>query len=617
MRRLVSVAAIVLTSVASGVPRLWAADRWVSIQSQHFLLVGNASEARMTSIARDLEQFRAAIVMLMPGISDRLTVGTTVVVFKDDAAFRPYKPQYRGQPANVSGYFQSGLDANFIALNGEIESPSVIYHEYAHRLIRDATSRLPPWANEGLAEFYSTFRVSANGESFELGRPIDHHVLLLRQQSSLVPLDTLLAVQRDSPYYNESSKQGIFYAESWALIHYFMAGNNGTRRPQLSHYLELVAGGTSIDDSFREAFQADYQAIEKELREYLHRFTMTYFKTTLATKLDVDKTLRTTGVSDARAAAYLGELLVRLGHDDVAERELLKAIALDAETAGAYKSLGLLRLRQKSYQEALEFLTKAVEADSADYLTHFYLAQLLEQLASDEAGEQRRARLELMRTHVNKSIELAPHFVEAYGTLAYVALMLRDGLEAVEQAMIRVTREAPGREDLQLMLAEVMMANGKHLAARAVVSAIRSATTDADIRRHADDLTTDLQSRIAGAQALRAYQSRRESGPSRQSPAARETSPTPRAAGLRVEGALVNIECENGITLELRTDRGLVQLHSDTPDKIKFVTFVASSSDSISCGPLQPEAYVSIVYRLTDNPAWLGEPSVVEFRLKP
>jgi tetratricopeptide (TPR) repeat protein len=642
MRRHVLVA-VVVVGLGIRVPQLWAADTWVSVQSHHFLLVGNANESRIKAIARDLEEYRAAFAELIPGINERLTMGTTVVVFKDDATFRPFKPLYQGKPANIAGYFQSGDDVDFIALNGEIDTPSVIYHEYAHRLIRDATSRVPPWANEGLAEFYSTFRVSGNG--FDLGRPISHHVLLLREQASLIPLETLLAVERDSPYYNERSKQGIFYAQSWALVHYLMAGNNGIRRPQLATYLQLVAQGTAIDASFRNAFQADYATIEKELREYLRRFTMTYFKTTLATKLEVDKALRIDRISDAQAAAYLGEILLRQGRDDLAEKELQRAIALDSKTANAYKSMGLLRLRRSANKEALEFLTKAVEADSADYLTHFYFAQLLEQLAENESDEQRRGRFEVMRTHVNRAIELAPHFVEAYRLLGYVSLMLRDGLNAAEEGLKRATREAPGREDLQLMLAQVMMANGKELAARAVVSTVRSTTTDADIRRRADDLHEHLQSQIDGAQALREYEARRDSAPTQPSNVNREASAgsvpptpstdkpspseppargstgvaraTPRVAGLRVEGMLVNLECGNGMTLELRTDRGVVRLHSDTPEKIQFVAYVATSTNAISCGPVQPEAYVSVVYQRTDDPTWLGEPTVVELRPKP
>jgi len=263
---------------------LWAADTWVSVQSHHFLLVGNANESRIKAIARDLEEYRAAFAELIP---DQRAAhrGHDGGRLQDDATFRPFKPLYQGKPANVAGYFQSGNDVDFIALNGEIDTPSVIYHEYAHRLIRDATYRVPPWANEGLAEFYSTFRVSGNG--FDLGRPIIHHVLLLREQASLIPLETLLAVERDSPYYNERFQAG-YLLRTVVGADSLPDGREQRHQAASTGDLPPTRGKRHpIDASFRDAFQADYATIEKELREYLRRFNDDLLQDLpLATKLE-------------------------------------------------------------------------------------------------------------------------------------------------------------------------------------------------------------------------------------------------------------------------------------------------------------------------------------------
>ena len=257
-----------------------AADKWITVRSPHFLLVGNASESRLRRMASDLEQCRAAFAMLFPAAGQPSSIGTTVFVFKDDASFVPFKPLYKGRPGNVSGYFMGGADENFIALNGDIDTPTVIYHEFVHSLAAQATSRLPPWVNEGLAEFYSTFQASPNGMTVDLGRPVQSHLELL-QRRTLMPLSTLLAVERDSPDYNEESKQGMFYAQSWALVHYLMMAKEGSRRPQLARYLTLLASGASIEDSFRSAFQTDYAGLERELFDYLRQFTMGFYRVTL------------------------------------------------------------------------------------------------------------------------------------------------------------------------------------------------------------------------------------------------------------------------------------------------------------------------------------------------
>src|SRR5689334_18908251 len=94
----------------------FAADKWLSVRSKDFLLVGNASESSIKKVARNLEQFRSGFSLLFPVIAQQAPPPITVVVFKDDGSFRPFKPVYRGKPANIAGFFQPGDDMNFMAL---------------------------------------------------------------------------------------------------------------------------------------------------------------------------------------------------------------------------------------------------------------------------------------------------------------------------------------------------------------------------------------------------------------------------------------------------------------------------------------------------------------------
>src|SRR5262245_5260630 len=91
-----------------------AADKWLSVESKNFLLVGNASEAQIRRVGRTLEQFREGFATIFPAVKNQSPIGTTIVVFKDDTSFKPFKPLYEGKPANLSGYFQSARDVNFI-----------------------------------------------------------------------------------------------------------------------------------------------------------------------------------------------------------------------------------------------------------------------------------------------------------------------------------------------------------------------------------------------------------------------------------------------------------------------------------------------------------------------
>ena len=73
-----------------------------------------------------------------------------------------------------------------------------------------------------------------------VGDLIAAHVLTLRGDRML-DLATLTTVIHDSPYYNERGKSGIFYAQSWALVH--MLNFAPEYRPGLANFIEMILGG--------------------------------------------------------------------------------------------------------------------------------------------------------------------------------------------------------------------------------------------------------------------------------------------------------------------------------------------------------------------------------------
>ena len=61
----------------------------------------------------------------------------------------------------------------------------------------------------------------------------------LRQQR-LLPLTTLLKVDHNSPYYHEDNKGSVFYAESWALVHYLEITDFDNKTNRLQDYMRLA-----------------------------------------------------------------------------------------------------------------------------------------------------------------------------------------------------------------------------------------------------------------------------------------------------------------------------------------------------------------------------------------
>ena len=179
-----------------------AKDTWTSVRSKNFLLVGNANEKDIRQVGVRLEHFREVFSRLFTNLNVNSPVPTTVVVFKNDESYRPFKPN-----ANTAGYFQSGPDVNYITLelssdsNSEQDPFAIIFHEYTHLLVSNTSGNVPTWFNEGLAEYYSTFSIT-DDQKVVMGKPIANHVYLLRE-NKMLPLRTLFQVdvtRRAFPY---------------------------------------------------------------------------------------------------------------------------------------------------------------------------------------------------------------------------------------------------------------------------------------------------------------------------------------------------------------------------------------------------------------------------------
>src|SRR5690349_15176601 len=164
-------------------------DTWRSVRTNNLLVIGNADPERLRQVAVWLEFFHSAFGRLVSRNVLDTSVPTTVVVFRDDASFVPFKPLYQGRPASLAGFFQPGEDVNYIAMSldpRERDPYSVAFHEYVHLHLRDNVPQAPVWLNEGLAEFYGALQFSG-GEAL-LGAPLPY-IRLLRTEE-LLPLET-------------------------------------------------------------------------------------------------------------------------------------------------------------------------------------------------------------------------------------------------------------------------------------------------------------------------------------------------------------------------------------------------------------------------------------------
>lgn len=638
MKRPFLIIAVLLALFAVPAP-LAAKETWTSVRSQNFYLVGNASEKEVRQVATRLEQFRLAFSRIFKRARLHDSVPTTVIVFKDESSYKPFNP------SRAAGYFQAGEDVNYITLTAQSRSAAdnpyaVIFHEYVHLLVKNNVSPdAPAWVNEGLAEFYSNLEVVKDGKAADIGKPISDHILYLREQK-LLPLRTLFAVDHSSPHYNEQSKRGVFYAQSWALVHYLMLGNQARRQPQLNRYLELVGRGVSQQESFQTAFGADIEAIEKELRDYIGRNSYPYYNFPFEQQLETETAVESSVLTEAQGLAYLGDLALHTRLPEQAETQLQKAVALDPSNPMTQASLGMLRMRQRRFAEAKEHLRRAVAADARNHLAHYYYAYALSREGMSEMGFVRTYAPEAaaeMRAALKKAIGLKPDYAGSYSLLAFVNMVTGEQIDESIELLKRALQLAPGEERFRLELAQLHLRKQDFNSARKIVEPLAQNSPDPQVKANAQSL---LKSIINFQEQEAKFKSAREAGgggrqdvggappqllkqgEARQageqdSPAEtgamtpeeamtramREAMRKPQTGELRARGVLTRVECNaKGATFHIRVGEQVLKLFGGNMSGIHFMAFTQQEAGGeVSCGVRQPESQVVVTYRARDK----------------
>ena len=495
MKSFITVLLVVLISVPTSAATQ-ARDSWRSVRTNNLFVIGNADPEKLRQVAAWLEFFHSAFARLVSRNVLDSSVPTTVIVFRDDASFTPFKPLYQGRPANLAGFFQPGEDVNYIAMSldpRERDPLSIAFHEYVHLHLRDNVPGVPLWLNEGLAEFYGSLQFS-NGEAV-LGVPLPYYVRLLRSEEML-PLTTLLGIDSRSPHYNEQDKSGIFYGQSWALVHYLMLGGGPGRQEQFKRFLHQVSRGDDVVKALESSFGMTLDVIERELNAYVRRGDMPSLRIASADDPQAYASytaMQRQSLSEGEANYYLGDLLRHIGRDDDAERYFKQAIAFDPGFTLAHAALGQLSLRQKRFAEAKKYFERATRSPQ-HYLVHYNYAWVLSREATSDTGRVSGLSAEnaaIMREQLLQTIKLAPQFAAGYYLLALVDLVTDERLDEAREMAEKAQRLQPKPPFAALLLAQIHVRRSEIANARALLEPL---TRDSDpvIKTEAQELFDSL-----------------------------------------------------------------------------------------------------------------------------
>lgn len=485
MRPLRLLIALAVAASAHALPLPSEEEKWSALQAGEFVIYSSASEGETTRIATDLLRMREALGKVTR-LSVRAPKPTYVFVFKTKRSFAPYREAiFGGRSEGVGGGFLASRLANFIVVDGEANGgvDRVVYHELAHYFIRNTVIGLPLWLDEGLAEYYSTF--TARGDQVSVGWPIPSHIVALRREP-LLPLTKHFAIEQDSPDYIDDGRQKMFYAQSWALVHYFLGGDDA-RRERLDRFIDAIRDGKSVAEATPLLGATDAE-LEHEVRTYIQRPSMQYLRYTLR-ELAVPELGAVRAVPRDELLSALGSMLAWNPRTQVdAETLLSEAIRLNPKNASAHAMLGYARDVQGDRDGAVPHYERAVALGSRDATT--YLLFGLNLLERD--GDKLRARQLFER-----AVQLDPNDPRAWAGIGMTYVGMKTGLPVGIAALEKSLAMAPSQEDAAVNLVQLYAEAGRHTDARRILETHLARTTSEEYLRIAHDAVEFAEVRAA------------------------------------------------------------------------------------------------------------------------
>ena len=504
-------------------------EDWVAVQSQHFVLLTDADPRRGVEIAYNLELFRNTFALLSPGLELRSAVPTTLIAFRDAGAYAPYKSHPDSGGSVLLGQFLIHPDRNFLTFDasarlaerGGVHEFAVIYHEFVHYLVAHNFHNVPRWFHEGLAEYYSTFALE--GERIHVGRPVERHLRWLRfdneerRERSLSHDFSLRAVLTGESGHH-GHRAGGFYALSWALVHHLLSGGP-ERLDRMADFLVRLRDDEDPDQAFESAFDVQLDDLEETLRAYAYRYS-DGAGSPLREADDIWR-VATFDVAELPAPSAsvarlrpedvlfrLGDLELRLGRPESAERHFQTALDYTLDHAESLVGLAVIRDHQSRFAEADVLYHDALGVGSADPLTYVrYGRHLLAKLQPDDAGglvtagklkvagelaesgdpagDEPLASAEDLATAARmafaSAVDRDRNYAEARALFGYAHLFGDVDPEPGITALQKARRWLPDRDDLTLNLLQLHLKKKDFRAARRLL--------DGDLREHADDQT--------------------------------------------------------------------------------------------------------------------------------
>ncbi|MGA2419658.1 MAG: DUF1570 domain-containing protein [Candidatus Acidiferrum sp.] len=466
-----------------------ADDKWLEVRSAHFTVYTPASEKDGRKIADQFEQIRALFHSAFPQLRTDPAQPIVILAVKNEKGMKEFLPEQWAVKGHLhaAGLYQPGFDKHYVIVQLDAEGNNAyhaLYHEYTHALMHLNFANLPLWLDEGLAEYFGNASIGDKESRIGL---IDPGVLYFLQQNRLLPVETLLAVDHTSPYYNESNRASIFYAESWALVHYLLLSPDARQKQLLGRF--LASWSTTHDplEAARQTF-GDLQKFGQVLETYSRQGN--FYNGIVKNSSEVsDKQFTTRTISPAEVETLRGDFFVHHNRLDAGKALLEDAAKIDATLPFPHAALAYYFFRSQAMPEVQKEASEAIRLGDSGFFPPYLQAIGLMQggiVPLDGAGQS--DSLTRATALLEKSQKLNPNFAPTCDALADVDSIYPDRQKAAVSASIQAVKLDPTDLQYAVHLVRLLLNYNRDAEAKTVSARITAAANTPQERAMAESV---------------------------------------------------------------------------------------------------------------------------------
>jgi hypothetical protein len=272
-------------------------------------------------------------------------------------------------------------------------------------------------------------------------------------------------VTHGSPEYNEGNRKNIFYAQSWALVHYCVAAQRKNSKPGdgFRDFLVLLSSGAAPEEAMQEVYGMSLTEMQDALERYV-RGGRYQLKSVTIPKVDYAARVKFEPAKDFDREVALGNLKWRLQRNGDATYQMMQLAEREPQSARPYEVLAAIAESERDMSMMLQYWKKAAERQSTNAYIYGRLAEDTLRQYMIRIKPDYRLKPELsteLRDWLDRAVALQPDHAEAWDWLALTEAFSEKPRAAVVKQLERVRQKLGDRPRLLAGFAVIALRTDK------------------------------------------------------------------------------------------------------------------------------------------------------------